>query len=80
MRRQHVGLELKVPLDTGRNLDCGAAGRFDCLVVRGVARIRNEHAIARIDEGEMFPVAFAVLELTPAAEARIVELVKKAAA
>jgi uncharacterized protein YdhG (YjbR/CyaY superfamily) len=36
--------------------------------------------IARIDEGEMFPVAFAVLELTPAAEARIVELVKKAAA
>ena len=34
---------------------------------------------ARIDDGEMWPVAFAVTELTPAAEARIVELVKKAA-
>jgi uncharacterized protein YdhG (YjbR/CyaY superfamily) len=34
---------------------------------------------ARIDDGEMWPVAFAVTELTPKAEARIVELVKKAA-
>ena|SRR5438876_128622 len=34
---------------------------------------------ARIDDGEMWPVAFAVAELTPRAEARIVELVKKAA-
>jgi uncharacterized protein YdhG (YjbR/CyaY superfamily) len=34
---------------------------------------------ARIDDGEMWPIAFAVTELTPGAEARIVELVKKAA-
>ena len=34
---------------------------------------------ARIDDGEMWPVAFAVTKLTPSAEARIVELVKKAA-
>jgi uncharacterized protein YdhG (YjbR/CyaY superfamily) len=34
---------------------------------------------ARIDDGELWPVAFAVNELTPRAEARIAELVKKAA-
>ena len=34
---------------------------------------------ARIDDGEMWPIAFAVTELTPRAEARIVDLVKKAA-
>ena len=34
---------------------------------------------ARIDDGPMWPVAFAVTELTPAVEKRIVELVKKAA-
>ncbi|MGE5272156.1 MAG: iron chaperone [Verrucomicrobiota bacterium] len=34
---------------------------------------------ARLDDGELWPVAFALAELTPAAEARIVELVKKAA-
>jgi uncharacterized protein YdhG (YjbR/CyaY superfamily) len=34
---------------------------------------------ARVDDGEMWPVAFAVNELTPRAEARIAELVKKAA-
>ena len=34
---------------------------------------------ARIDDGEMWPVAFAVTELTKAVEARIGELVKKAA-
>jgi len=34
---------------------------------------------ARIDDGPMWPVAFAVWELTPAVEARIAELVKKAA-
>ena len=34
---------------------------------------------AGIDDGEMWPIAFAVTELTPRAEARIVELVKKAA-
>jgi uncharacterized protein YdhG (YjbR/CyaY superfamily) len=34
---------------------------------------------ATLDDGEMWPVAFAVTELTPAAEARIVELVEKAA-
>jgi uncharacterized protein YdhG (YjbR/CyaY superfamily) len=34
---------------------------------------------ARIDDGQMWPVAFAVTELTPAVEKRIVELVKKAA-
>ena len=33
---------------------------------------------AKIDDGELFPIAFAVMELTPAAEKRIVELVKKA--
>jgi uncharacterized protein YdhG (YjbR/CyaY superfamily) len=33
---------------------------------------------AKIDDGDMFPVAFAVMELTPAVEARIAELVKKA--
>src|SRR3954453_1862261 len=35
---------------------------------------------APIDDGDLWPVAFAVWELTPAAEARIQELVKKAAA
>jgi uncharacterized protein YdhG (YjbR/CyaY superfamily) len=34
---------------------------------------------AAIDDGEMWPVAFAVTELTPRVEARITELVKKAA-
>jgi uncharacterized protein YdhG (YjbR/CyaY superfamily) len=34
---------------------------------------------AKIDDGQMWPVAFAVWELTPAVEARIAELVKKAA-
>jgi uncharacterized protein YdhG (YjbR/CyaY superfamily) len=34
---------------------------------------------APLDEGEMWPVAFAVNELTPAVERRIAELVKKAA-
>ena len=33
---------------------------------------------ARIDDGEMWPVAFAVTELTSASEAKIAELVKKA--
>jgi uncharacterized protein YdhG (YjbR/CyaY superfamily) len=33
---------------------------------------------ARIDDGEMWPVAFAVTELTPGVEARIAELVKQA--
>ena len=35
--------------------------------------------VARIDDGDMWPVAFAVIELTPKVEARIGELVKKAA-
>ena len=34
---------------------------------------------ARLDDGDMWPVAFAVTKLTPAVEARIAELVKKAA-
>jgi uncharacterized protein YdhG (YjbR/CyaY superfamily) len=34
---------------------------------------------ARVDEGEMWPVAFAVTKLTAGVEARIAELVKKAA-
>jgi len=34
---------------------------------------------ARLDEGTMWPVAFALPELTPADEARIAELVKRAA-
>ncbi|MBI3747421.1 MAG: hypothetical protein HY262_01015 [Chloroflexi bacterium] len=33
---------------------------------------------ARIDDGEMWPVAFAVIELTARAEAKIAELVKRA--
>jgi uncharacterized protein YdhG (YjbR/CyaY superfamily) len=33
---------------------------------------------ATIDDGEFFPTSFAVLELTPAAEKRLVELVKQA--
>jgi hypothetical protein len=31
-----------------------------------------------VDDGTMWPVAFALTELTPANEARIAELVKKA--
>ena len=34
---------------------------------------------ARLDDGDMWPTEFAVIELTPAVEARIAELVKKAA-
>jgi uncharacterized protein YdhG (YjbR/CyaY superfamily) len=34
---------------------------------------------ARLDDGEMWPVSFAVTELTPRTVARIAELVKKAA-
>jgi uncharacterized protein YdhG (YjbR/CyaY superfamily) len=34
---------------------------------------------ARLDDGEMWPVSFAVTKLTPAVEARIVALVKRAA-
>jgi len=33
---------------------------------------------ASLDEGKMWPTAFAVLELTPAVEQKISELVKKA--
>ncbi len=33
---------------------------------------------AKVDEGSMWPVAYALTELTPDAEARITELVKKA--
>ena len=33
---------------------------------------------ATVDDGEFFPIAFAILELTPAAEKRLAELVKKA--
>jgi hypothetical protein len=35
--------------------------------------------VARLDDGPMFPCAFAVIELTPVVEKRIAELVKKAA-
>ena len=34
---------------------------------------------AKLDDGEMWPTEFAVIELTPAAEARIAALIKKAA-
>ena len=34
---------------------------------------------AALDDGQMWPIAFAVAELTPAVEKRIVELAKKAA-
>jgi uncharacterized protein YdhG (YjbR/CyaY superfamily) len=33
---------------------------------------------ARVDDGDMWPVAFAVTELTPSSEAQIAKLVKKA--
>ena len=33
---------------------------------------------ARLDDGEMWPIAYALLDLTPRSEARIVESVKKA--
>jgi len=33
---------------------------------------------AKVDDGAFFPTSFAILELTPAAERRLVELVKKA--
>ena len=33
---------------------------------------------AAVDDGQFFPIAFAILELTPAAEKRLTELVKKA--
>jgi uncharacterized protein YdhG (YjbR/CyaY superfamily) len=33
---------------------------------------------ARLDEGNMWPASFAIMQLTPAEEARIVELLKKA--
>lgn len=33
---------------------------------------------AKLDDGEMWPVAFALLKMTPAVEKRIAELVKKA--
>jgi uncharacterized protein YdhG (YjbR/CyaY superfamily) len=36
-------------------------------------------ADAKLDDGKMWPTEFAVIELTPAVEARIAELVKKAA-
>lgn len=35
--------------------------------------------LARLDDGPLFPCAYAVIELTPAVEKRIAELVKKAA-
>jgi uncharacterized protein YdhG (YjbR/CyaY superfamily) len=34
---------------------------------------------AKLDDGEMWPTEFAVIELTPAVEKRIAELIKKAA-
>jgi uncharacterized protein YdhG (YjbR/CyaY superfamily) len=34
---------------------------------------------AKLDDGEMWPTEFAVIELTPTVEARLVELVKRAA-
>ena len=34
---------------------------------------------AKLDDGEMWPTEFAVIKLTPAVEARIVELIRKAA-
>jgi uncharacterized protein YdhG (YjbR/CyaY superfamily) len=35
-------------------------------------------ADAKVDDGEMWPVAYAVTELTPGVETRIIELVKRA--
>jgi uncharacterized protein YdhG (YjbR/CyaY superfamily) len=34
---------------------------------------------AKLDDGEMWPTSFAIIELTPATEGRIVELVRRAA-
>ncbi len=46
---------------------------------RSDTRRSNSRPDAHLDDGEMWPVSFAVIELTPRSEARIAELVKKAA-
>jgi hypothetical protein len=58
-------------------------GRVVCFF-RDAAKFKERYAMfgfndaANLDEGAMWPVAFALKELTPAAEARISALVKKA--
>ena len=47
--------------------------------VRRNARRFGFQPEANLDEGQMWPIAFAVTDLTPAVERRIVELVKQAA-
>ena len=53
-------------------------GRLVDILAREGAEVARGTPLFKIDDGELFPVAFAVLELTPAAEKRIAELVKKA--
>jgi uncharacterized protein YdhG (YjbR/CyaY superfamily) len=58
-------------------------GKVVCFF-RPASKFKERYAIfgfeqkARLDEGTMWPTSFALTELTPAAEARIVELVTKA--
>jgi uncharacterized protein YdhG (YjbR/CyaY superfamily) len=61
----------------------GKNGKTICFVkVKSKFRVRYStlgfQPDANLDDGKMWPTEFAVLELTPAVEARITELVKKA--
>jgi len=61
------------------------AGKVVCFF-QGAYKFKTRYAIlgftdkAKLDEGAMWPVAFALTELTPAEEAKISALVRKAAA
>jgi len=54
-----------------------ATGRAPSMGIMGYVTF-GFNETANLDEGAMWPVAFAVKELTPAAEAKIAALVKKA--
>lgn len=59
-------------------------GRIVCFF-KDAAKFKSRYATlgfeehARLDDGEMWPVAFALVELTPGVEARITDLVRRAA-
>ena len=61
-----------------------ADGKLICFFT-AAAKFKSRYATfgfeetANLDDGTMWPTSFAVQELTPATEARLVELVKKAA-
>jgi uncharacterized protein YdhG (YjbR/CyaY superfamily) len=55
-----------------------ATGRAPSMGVMGYVTF-GFNETANLDEGDIWPIAFAVKELTPAAEAKIAALVKKAA-